>query len=113
MAAEGDGRRVVLVRDDGSTDELAVGPGQTILAATDDADVPLRHGCREGRCVSCTARLLEGEVDYLTEPRALPDRLRAEGFVLLCVARPATDCRVAVGRGVLADAFPGLWRTEG
>lgn len=107
------GHRVEFVRGDGTTECLTVSPEETILAATDDSVLDLRHGCREGRCVSCTARLLEGEIEYVTEPHALTRDRRADGFVLLCIARPLKDCRLAVGREVLADAFPGLWRNVG
>ncbi|MFB6183224.1 MAG: 2Fe-2S iron-sulfur cluster-binding protein [Haloarculaceae archaeon] len=103
---------VDFVRADGTLQSLSVGPDQTILAATDDADIDLRYGCREGKCVSCTARLLEGEVEYVTPPRALDEDQRAAGFVLLCVARPATDCVVEVGKHVLAEAYPSLWHSE-
>lgn len=109
--ADGAGHVVTVVRDDGHTSSVRVGPDETVLEATDDTDVDLRYGCREGRCVSCTARLLDGEVAYLTEPEALDERQREAGFVLLCVARPVSDCRIAVGRSVLADAFPTLWRS--
>jgi len=102
---------VTLVADDGSTSSVRVGPDETILEATDDTDIDLRYGCREGRCVSCTARLVDGEVHYLEEPQALDERQREEGFVLLCIARPETDCRIRVGRSALAEAFPNLWRS--
>jgi len=102
---------VTVVRDEAVVSSVRVGPGETILQATDDTDIDLRHGCREGKCVSCTARLLDGEVGYESEPQALDERKREDGFVLLCIARPVSDCRIEVGRSVLADAFPGLWRS--
>lgn len=103
---------VELVEDGRTTGTVAVAADETILEATARSDTDLRYGCREGRCVSCTGRLLEGAVDYAVEPRALDDDKRDRGFVLLCIAHPREDCRVEVGRRVLADAFPQLWRTE-
>lgn len=117
MASECDGRSadneraVTLVRDDGRSSTVRVGPGETILGATDETDIDLRYGCREGKCVSCTARLLEGKIAYEKPPRALNDRQRSEGFVLLCIARPVSDCRIHVGRSALEAAFPRLWRS--
>lgn len=111
-AADATGYTVTLVRDDGSTSTVRVAGDETVLEATDDADIDLRYGCREGKCVSCTARLVEGELSYYREPQALSDEQREAGFVLLCVAHPASDCTIEVGRSVLADAFPGLWRPE-
>lgn len=105
-------RSVELVGDDGDVSSITVEPGETILEATDDTAIDLRHGCREGKCVSCTARLLDGEIAYERAPQALDEDKREDGFVLLCIARPVSDCRIEVGRSVLADAFPGLWRSE-
>jgi ferredoxin len=102
---------VTLVRD-GNEHRVSVGPRQTILEATDDTDVHLRYGCRDGKCGSCTARLLDGDITYTNAPRALAEDQQAAGFVLLCSARPISDCRIAVGRSVLADAFPNLWPSE-
>lgn len=103
---------VELVREDGSMDVLEVASDETILSATDSTTIDMRYGCRAGRCVSCTGKLLTGDVDYLTEPKALSDDLRADGFVLLCVATPAEDCRVRIGKSVLGEAFPTIWQTE-
>jgi ferredoxin len=102
---------VTLLRDD-KEHQVSVGPRETVLEATDDTDVDLRYGCREGKCGSCTGRLLDGDVTYTNPPRALTEDQQAAGFVLLCSARPTSDCRVAVGRSVLADAFPNLWPSE-
>lgn len=103
---------VTLVRDDDSTSTVRVAGDVTVLEATDETDIDLRYGCREGKCVSCTARLVEGELSYFREPQALSAEQREAGFVLLCVAHPASDCTIEVGRSVLADAFPGLWRPD-
>jgi len=107
----GNERTVTLVGDDEAVSRVTVEPGQTILEATDDTSIDLRHGCREGKCVSCTARLVDGEITYERDPRALDEDKREDGFVLLCIAHPVSDCRIEVGRSVLADAFPGLWRS--
>lgn len=110
---EPDGTATVeLLREDGSVQAFTVDDGQTILEATDDADVDLRYGCREGKCVSCTARLVRGDVEYVTDPEALNESQREDGFVLLCVSEPDGECVIEVGKHVLADAFPKLWHTE-
>lgn len=43
--------------------------------------------CGAGECGSCRTRLIEGEVEYLLEPKVAP----GEGFCLLCVTVPKTD----------------------
>lgn len=91
-------------------DELLVPQGETLLKAAEHAGFDLRSGCRNGRCTSCTGRLLEGEVAYVKEPESLSSEQRDAGFVSLCVATPDADCRVEVGDQVLAEAFPHLWK---
>ncbi|MFB6183056.1 MAG: 2Fe-2S iron-sulfur cluster-binding protein [Haloarculaceae archaeon] len=113
MAGSDRSYEVELIREDGSSDVLTVGADETILEATDPTDVDLRYGCREGKCVSCTGLLIEGDIEYVTEPSALNDQQRADGFALLCIGKPRSDCRVRVGKSVLGAAFPSLWHVEG
>jgi ferredoxin len=56
----------------------------------------LPYGCRYGGCISCAAKLLSGEVDQRGGV-ALNGRQLADGYVLLCVARPLGDCTFDVG----------------
>lgn len=112
MAPGANGHTVDLVQEDGTHVALDAGDGTTILEASDEANIDLRYGCREGKCVSCTGLLLEGDVEYITEPESLNEDQREEGFVLLCISEPTEECKVEVGKHVLGEAFPNLWRTE-
>ncbi len=56
----------------------------------------LPYGCRYGGCISCAAKLLDGEVDQ-SEGVALNGRQMCDGYILLCVARPQSDCTLDVG----------------
>ncbi|MDG5775748.1 2Fe-2S iron-sulfur cluster-binding protein [Haloarculaceae archaeon H-GB2-1] len=94
MPSGTDHHTLELVWEDGTRQTVETDEEATILEATDDADIDLRHGCRKGECVSCTGPLLDGDVEYDREPAALNDEQRREGFGLLCIARPTTDCRV-------------------
>ena len=67
-----------------------------LLDALEAQGVSLPYGCRYGGCISCAAKLLDGEVDQ-SEGVALNRRQLADGYVLLCVARPQSDCRLDVG----------------
>ena len=58
--------------------------------------VCLPYGCRYGGCISCAAKLLAGTVDQRAGV-ALNGRQLADGYVLLCVARPKSDCTFDVG----------------
>ena len=96
--------------------ELDVPAGENVLAAALEAGVPLPHSCRAGRCASCKARLLSGEIAYPDErlPPGLAAVEAARGEVLLCQARPRSDlvirtrlpagaqCEVAHGVEVIA-----------
>jgi ferredoxin len=67
-----------------------------LLNTLEDHGVLLPYGCRYDGCISCAAKLLSGEVDQ-SEGVALNGRQMAAGYVLLCVARPKSDCTLEVG----------------
>jgi ferredoxin len=69
---------------------------QTLLKSLEAQGVSLPYGCKYGGCISCAAKLLEGEVDQRAGV-ALNNRQRRDGYVLLCVARPLTDCTLDIG----------------
>jgi CDP-4-dehydro-6-deoxyglucose reductase len=67
-----------------------------VLAAALAAGIPLPHSCRAGRCASCKAKLLAGEISYPGDalPPGIVPSEAARGEVLLCQARPRSDLRV-------------------
>ena len=69
---------------------------EPLLDALEKHGVSLPYGCRYGGCISCAAKLLDGEVDQ-SEGVALNGRQLHDGYVLLCVARPQSDCTLDVG----------------
>ncbi|MCA9681293.1 MAG: 2Fe-2S iron-sulfur cluster binding domain-containing protein [Myxococcales bacterium] len=73
-----------------------VAEDQPILDAFEQLGVLLPVACRYGGCVTCAARLLEGEI---AQPRAkaLKQRQIDAGYVLLCIAEPRSDCVLEVG----------------
>ncbi len=70
--------------------------GRPLLDALEAQGVSLPYGCRYGGCISCAAKLLSGEIDQRAGV-ALNRRQLANGYVLLCVARPLDDCTFDVG----------------
>lgn len=70
--------------------------GENVLAVALAAGIPLPHSCRQGRCASCRARLLSGEIAY--PGGALPPGLSAgeaaAGAVLLCQASPRSPLHI-------------------
>jgi ferredoxin len=75
---------------------LAVDKRRPLLDSLEGQGVSLPYGCRYGGCISCAAKLLSGVVDQRAGV-ALNGRQLAEGYVLLCIARPKTDCTFDVG----------------
>lgn len=86
--------RVTLVNRGGRA--LLVDEDRAILDAAEAAGIALPVACRYGGCVTCAARLLQGRV---VQPgaTALNRRQARAGYVLLCVARPRSDCALEVG----------------
>lgn len=86
--------RITLINRENRTVEVA--EGAILLDALEEAGVRLPYGCRYGACVTCAARLVEGEVDQ-SEGIALKTNQEAMGYVLLCIAHPLSDCFFEVG----------------
>ncbi|AGB30116.1 ferredoxin [Natrinema pellirubrum DSM 15624] len=104
---------VTLEWPDGRTRTIAVREDETVLEAAERDDSTLPFGCRTGACGTRTGRLLEDGDDALThrrQPRVLKDRHRAAGYVLLCLASPRADCRIAVGSSVHSELVDNPWK---
>ena len=86
--------RIILANRGGQTFE--VDGASPLLVTLENHGVSLPYGCRYGGCISCAAKLLAGEVDQ-NEGVALNGRQMHDGYVLLCVARPQSDCTLDVG----------------
>jgi ferredoxin len=86
--------RITLANRGGQTFE--VDGNAPLLETLEGHGVSLPYGCRYGGCISCAAKLLDGEVDQ-SEGVALNGRQMRDGYVLLCVARPQSDCTLDVG----------------
>ncbi len=75
-----------------------------LLDALEAAGLCLPYGCRHGACITCAARLLDGTVDQ-SKGKALKPAQEAAGYVLLCIARPRSDCVIEVGAGCQEALF--------
>jgi ferredoxin len=58
--------------------------------------VDLPYGCQYGGCITCAAKLIKGEVDQKSQV-ALNNRQINNGYIILCVAKPKTDCTIEIG----------------
>jgi ferredoxin len=76
--------------------DLRVSAAENILGAALAAGLPLPHSCRAGRCASCKARILSGEVAYPDDrlPPGIVASEAARGEVLLCQAQPRSNLRI-------------------
>ncbi len=63
---------------------------ETVWNAAARAGIRLPAICQQGRCLTCAARLLEGEVDQSKADTYFPADREAR-FVLLCTAYPLSD----------------------
>lgn len=70
---------------------ISVSDSESILDAALRAGINLPHSCKGGHCASCRARILSGSVRYLSGlPPGITPQEQAEGYALLCQARPAS-----------------------
>ena len=61
-----------------------------------DQGVDLPYGCKYGGCITCAAKLIEGDVDQRAQV-ALNNRQIVDGYVILCVARALSKCTLEIG----------------
>jgi ferredoxin-NADP reductase/mono/diheme cytochrome c family protein len=66
---------------------------RTLLEAAELNGVNIPYSCRQGQCGTCAKRLLSGDVKMDSED-GLDADLKAQGYVLTCVARAQGDVRL-------------------
>lgn len=85
---------IILANRGGRTVDCAA--DEPIFDACEAAGIALPIACRYGGCITCAARLVSGRVRQ-PNATALNRRQSRAGYVLLCVARPTSDCVLQVG----------------
>jgi ferredoxin len=75
---------------------IDVAADQPIYKAALAAGVQLPIGCDYGGCITCAAKLISGTVRQ-PGASAINKRQSRAGYILLCVARPTSDCIIEEG----------------
>jgi ferredoxin len=87
-------RTITIANRAGAT--YTVDDRRPLLETLRDQGVDLPYGCKYGGCITCAAKLIAGEVDQRRQV-ALNNRQINNGYVLLCIARPLSDCTFEIG----------------
>ncbi len=82
--------RLVKIEYEGETHEVMVKPNQTILEAALELDIDLPYSCQAGMCTACMGKCTQGKV-VMDEEDGLTENEIKKGFILSCVAHPASD----------------------
>ncbi|MEB3265641.1 MAG: 2Fe-2S iron-sulfur cluster-binding protein [Cyanobacteriota bacterium] len=81
----------------GQTISFTARSDQTVLAAAEQAGVPLPSSCTAGVCTTCAALLRSGTV-HQPDAMGVKAELQQKGYALLCVAYPRSDLQVLAGQ---------------
>ena len=67
-----------------------------LLDSLREHGIDLPYGCKYGGCITCAAKLIDGEVDQKRQV-ALNNRQINDGYIILCVARPKSNLIIEIG----------------
>ena len=84
----------VTVKLDGKETVIAMGEGETILAAARRVGLEPPFACEEAYCGCCMAKVVSGTVEMRMNDGGIDQRQIDEGYILTCQGIPKGNARV-------------------